>query len=103
MCALRRICVLVVLAMVLMLALSAVPAAAAPGLMMDRASGLPPCRQAQLMAAECQLEHAQLSCVKIAKVGWRCDCGPSPSHAAVWMSSDPEVPCHARHGGLIAK
>lgn len=103
MCALRRISALVVLAMVLMLALSAAPTAAAPGLMTDRASGVPPCRQAQLMAAECQLEHAQLTCVKVAKVGWRCTCGPSASHATIWMSSDPEVTGHAKHGGLIAK
>lgn len=111
MCALRRLSVLAVLVLVLLLALSAAPAAAAPGLMPDQTnsavpalqSGLPPCRQAQLMAAECQLAGAQVQCIKTPQVGWRCTCSYPTGAVVTWVAPCPETTSHPKPGYLTAK
>lgn len=116
---LRRLSVLVVLAIVVILALPGAPAAAAPRLMAKQANGAspalldqtPPGRQAQLMAAECRLEQAVIKCVRTANRGWRCGCGPSRSAAAGGntrsnapsANTGPDVTSRAKRGGLIAK
>ncbi len=111
MCALRRLSVLAVLVLVLMLALSVAPAAAAPGLMTDLTNtaaptfqgGLPPCRQAQLMAAECQLAGAQVQCVRTPGLGWRCTCSYPTGAVVTWVAPCPETTSRARAGYLTAK
>ena len=113
----RRFSGLIVLVMILILAFPGENALASAtraanqtnGATSALMKGTPPCRQAQLMGPECQIEQAALKCPRTANAGWRCACDPAPRSPGVSASNasrtntDGSVTGRAKRGGLIAK